>query len=336
MLCDHIRVVCVINGVHFESRVIIHVFIHFRCTPSQCCDCFTNVDRFFHVCYSTTFDQVYHGVCEHFCVDTQIFFVLQQNTYCVRDTADTQLQCCTVGYFVSDHTTDFFIDVCQRCVGQNQQIMRIFAQCCYFRDVDQVVTHYSGHFVIYFQQNDGCFTFHCRYFSCSHSACEVTVFVHRGNFSIEYVQSGHPISPVTGYCAVVVGNICVDTLLNSFSACAACEPGNIVIFAFQFGVHECTAFGRQDTMMFNTCDFASFCSFTDCITDRCGFFQTCGTSTDIAGFYIHRNFISSFQFCLIHFLPFIHVVSHLSFRHFYHFRSLRVLMNTKYAWLVLF
>ena len=313
MLTDYVRVVCVINGVQFESRVIIHEIIHFLGAHSQCCDCFTNMDGFFHVCYSTTFDQVYHGVCEHFCVDTQIFFISQQNANSIGNTADTQLQCSTVGYFISDHSTDFFVNVCQRCIGQSDQIFGNFAQSCYFGDVDQVVTHYSGHFVVYFQQDDVRFFFHSGNFCCSHTSCEVTVFVHRGNLAVEYIQNGHAFSPVAGYCAVVVGNICKDTLLNNFSACAACEPGNVVIFTFQFRIQECAAFfGSQDTMVLNTCQFAFSCSFADCITNHCGFFQTCGACTDIAGFYVHCNFFRSFAFCLIHFLPFIHVVSHLS------------------------
>ena len=309
MLCNHSRVVDIAYGIHFESRVVVHEVVHFLGTPSQSCNSFTNVDRFFHVGYCAAFQQVNHTVCEHFCVQTQIFFVFQQNTNSVGDTADTQLQSCAVANFVSDHLTDFLIIIGQRRVVQNQQRSGGFAQSGYLRDVDQAVTHYAGHLIVYIQQDDVSFFTHCYNFCASHRAAEVTMLVHRRNFCVENIQSGLNISPVTGDSAVVTRNISMDTFLDAFSARSACEPGYIFILAFQFGFHEGTAFYGQCCVVYNTCQFASHCSCCNRFANSGRFFQTCGTCANVTGFYIHGNFFGGFAFCLIHFLEFVHILS---------------------------
>ncbi|CDD62359.1 unknown [Clostridium sp. CAG:505] len=135
------------------------------------------------------------------------------------------------------------------------------------------------------------------------------MLVHGRYFRIEYIQSGLNVSPQTGNGAVIVWNICVDTFLDTLSAGAACEPGYIIIFAFQFGFHEGAAFYRQCCVVYNACQFASHCSCRNRFTNSGRFFQTCGACANVTGFYIHSNFFRGFAFCLIHFLEFVHVIS---------------------------
>ena len=88
-----------IRTVHqHKGGVVVDEIIQLSCSHSEGSHGFPTVKCFFPVVDHTSFNQLHHTIGDHFGVDAQIIFFLQEFANRVRQTADTQLQGRSVFY----------------------------------------------------------------------------------------------------------------------------------------------------------------------------------------------------------------------------------------------